>query len=44
MDKLYNVQQPEKHFGQKTKFYVLDINEAAKPLDKGKIKRLKTTP
>ena len=34
MDKLYNVQQLKECFGQQTKFYALDINEAVKLLNK----------
>ena len=33
MDKLYNIQQLKKCFGQQTKFYILDISKAIKLLD-----------
>ena len=33
MDKLYNIQQLKKCFGQQTKFYTLDISKAIKLLD-----------
>ena len=33
MDKLYNIQQLKKYFGQQTKFYILDISKAIKLLD-----------
>ena len=32
MDKLYNIQQLKKCFGQQTKFYILDISKAIKLL------------
>ena len=34
MDKLYNIQQLKKCFGQQTKFYILDICKAIKLLSK----------
>ena len=33
MDKLYNIQLLKECFGQKTKFYILDISKAIKLLD-----------
>ena len=33
MDKLYNIQQLKKCFGQQTKSYILDISKAIKLLD-----------
>ena len=33
MDKLYNIQQLKKCFGQQTKFYILDISKTIKLLD-----------
>ena len=33
MDKLYNIQQLKKCFGQQTKFYILDISKAINLLD-----------
>ena len=33
MDNLYNIQQLKECFGQQTKFYILDISKAIKPLE-----------